>query len=253
MQKLYPEFNIPVNGTEHEGIWMENFKILTMLVGPKGHATLNNLVNLMQEFAGNHAYYRKLGYKDIIQRGQVWVMSRLKMAMDDFPNLHETITVQTWVTNMVPTSNRHGILFGEDGRYLGSFSSVWALLDLNIRRPIRLLDFEVRNREDLAAPCGLAGKVAAEAEYQQVLRFRAAYNDMDMTAHVNNAKYVEWMLNDYCHRNAEQEAKTVEVNYLGEIFADDEVALYLTETGGVHHYEVRRGSDDKVACRGKLY
>jgi medium-chain acyl-[acyl-carrier-protein] hydrolase len=253
MQKLYPEFQIPTLGTEHEGIWMEQFKILTMLVGPKGHATLNNLVNLMQEFAGNHAYHRKLGYKDIIQRGQVWVMSRLKIAMDDFPDLHENITVQTWVTNMVPTSNRHGILFGEDGRYLGSFSSVWALLDLNLRRPVRLLDFEVRNREDLIAPCGLAAKVPPQPEYHLVASFIAAYNDMDMTAHVNNAKYVEWMLNDFCRRNPDYEAQNVEVNYLGEIFADDEVNLHLYRQADIHHYEVRRGSDGKVACRGKLH
>jgi acyl-ACP thioesterase len=207
----------------------------------------------MQEFAGNHAYHRNLGYNNIIQRGQVWVMSRMKIELQDYPRLHETMTIQTWVSAMVPTSNRHGELFGQDGRYLGSFSSIWALIDINTRRPVRLTDFDVLNRPDVSATCGLPSRIPDQPEYHEVASFFAAPNDLDMTGHVNNARYVEWMLNDYCRHLPNHEPSSLEVNYLGEIFSDEQVTLHRHATGSDYYYEVRRGADGKTVCRGKLY
>jgi acyl-CoA thioesterase FadM len=77
---------------------------------------------------------------------------------------------------------------------MGSVSTLWLVLDLGRRRPVRLPESvtarmgELSIGENPARSADLESPAAAERE----LRFTVRRSDLDLAGHVNNTSYVGW-------------------------------------------------------------
>jgi medium-chain acyl-[acyl-carrier-protein] hydrolase len=238
---------------EREGIWTENFRIQAAMVDPHTVATIPALANLFQEVANNHAFSRQLDFFNMRERGLFWVLNRFRMQIIRYPAWRDTITLQTWVSAMMPFSHRHLAVYDAENQPLVHATTIWIPLDFHTHRPRRLDNFEVL-LNDRNNPCPLPDKLPAPADPVLSTTYTVAYSDLDMLGHVNNVQYMRWFLDDH-FRDAQAPTVTeLSMHYLAEAFHGDVVHIFkTTEANKSAAYELRRASDGVALCRGLIY
>ncbi len=236
---------------EINGIWTETFKIRTFMADKNLEATLPSIGNLLQDTAGNHATFRKLGYFDLIEKNMFWVLNRLKIDMLRFPKWSEEISIQTWVSEMQPFSHRHFVLTDANGQVIGCGFSLWVPIDSVTHRHKRLTSFDIQI-VDKQTLCGIPPKLPDTEGVEYSSERRVEYSDLDVLNHVNNVKYVEWILNDYYKNWGTDKYNALEINYLDECLSDDGVVILGKKESENMFYVLRRLRDNKEVCRARL-
>ena len=238
---------------EQNGVWSEDIKIRAFMVDRKREANVVAIQNMCQEVAGNHANFRQLGFEGMQVRGLAWVLNRLKIKVFQFPKWTETVTVKTWVSQMQPFSHRHFqiILPDTEGVILANIYTIWIPIDVVTKRPKRVVDFEMPLHE-VVYDCEIPEKfVFTEGGIFSSER-QVQYSDLDMLGHVNNAKYVEWLLDDFYKNNNYGKPKILEINYLGEVFEGATVQIYAQKEEREVVYTVKNKEDGREVIRAKL-
>ena len=155
----------------------------------------------LQETAVNHANAARLGYNELIRLNLAWVLTRQLVKLYKIPKLNEKVTVETWAAGMTDTiAVRDFNILNKEQEILGICRSSWMLIDLKMRRPVRIPE-EMRNllpksperlREDIVLDkIPLSENTEGKSSTYQVV-----YSDLDMNHHVNNINYLRWVLDD---------------------------------------------------------
>ncbi len=198
---------------EQGGIWKESFKVMAYMVDQQRELTISMLCNLLQEVAGNHANYRKLGFFDMQANNRFWVLNRLRLHIHEYPIWLDNIEIHTWVSMMRgPFSNRHFAVF-KNGKQLASTFTFWVAIDSRTHKPVRINSEEVIVLADKIADCGPAEKLNPFDQGKILGEYTVQASDIDMLGHVNNVKYTEWLLNKV---QLNEQIKKMEINYLKE-------------------------------------
>ena len=98
-----------------------------------------------------------------------------------------------------------------------------------------------------------AGRVPGRDRINTGREFEVRYSDIDVNAHVNNARYLGWLLDSYPpehHRKAE--LASCEVNYLGEAGCGDRVLLRTTHLDDQQDLQSVQLSGGPEICRARL-
>lgn len=216
-------------------IWEEKFRVLSYDSDPAGRASLAALYAFLLESAGDHATAGGFGFKDMLSRGLIWVLTRFKLVVDRYPRFGDTIKVETWA------KGRDGLFYTRDyflrdaaGATLGRATSSWAVLSSTTHRPEARDIFieEFPHRPDRHALEEKLEKLPAVESPDSVGEYRVRFSDLDFNRHVNAMRYVEWMLNGLePETRLTRTTRSLEVNYLAETFLGDEVRI-LTKTAG---------------------
>lgn len=203
---------------ENNGEWTEAFKIRTFMTDKSLEATMTTIGNLFQDAAGNHANFRKLGYHDMKEQNMFWVLNRLKIQMIRFPKWLEDVNVSTWVSEIQPFSHRHFIMTDTQGKDIGCGYSLWTPIDTITHRIKRLTNFDTPLVDKITL-CGTSHKLPDADKVELSSEKLAKFSDLDFLGHVNNVKYVEWMLNDYYRNWGEDKFSSLEINYLNDVYS----------------------------------
>jgi acyl-ACP thioesterase len=226
---------------EKEGIWSESFKVMAFMVDQQRRMTSPMLCNLLQEVAGNHANFRKLGFFDMQAQNRFWVLNRLRLEIEEYPLWLDEIEVQTWVSMMRgPFSNRHFAVF-KNGKKIASAFTFWVAIDSITHKPVRINSQEVIVLEDKIADCGPAEKLEPFQDGQILGNYKVQASDIDMLGHVNNVKYTEWVLNIV---SLNKPIQLLEINYLKETDLGKETNIYSNE----NNFAIRSAADGQDIC-----
>ncbi len=237
---------------EINGVWTETVMIPSFMVNKNLEATFVTIGNLFQEVAGNHAIYRKLGYFDLKEQNMMWVLNRLKIQMVRFPKWRETMTIKTWVSEMLPFSNRHYLLQNTEGGDIGYGSALWIPIDSTTFRPKRVtIDDNFLLIKEL--PCGLPSKLSEVLDAELSSKRQVEYADIDFLSHVNNVQYISWILDDFYAQWGACHYKTLEINYLNQCSERDSVSIFYKKAENELFYSLKRNSDNKEICRAHFY
>lgn len=164
---------------------------------PHGRLEVPILCKLLQEAATIHAAELGVSVESLIDGGCAWVLSRMHLVMERWPVADDQVVIETWpeALNRLTTERRFEIRDG-DGRLFGSAMTLWLVLDLERRRPIRvpsrIVDALARHKvgDQPARPEKLEAPDPAEFETE----FTVRRSDLDLADHVNNTSYVEWLV-----------------------------------------------------------
>jgi medium-chain acyl-[acyl-carrier-protein] hydrolase len=250
---------------EQNGIWSEDFTIRAFMVDKHREANLFTLLNLCQEAAGNHAHFRQLGYVDMQARGMAWVLNRLKIKVFQYPKWMEWVTVKTWVSQMQPFSHRHFQIslpnlgenmdgasqYNREGDILANAYSIWIPIDIVNKRPKRLPNEDIP-LTNLIYDCEMPKKLRNTEGLTFSSDREVKASDLDMLGHVNNAKYVEWLLDDLVNKGIETKPHALEINYLGEVFEKSIAQFFSKKTDNEVFYTVKNGLEEKEVCQAKF-
>ncbi|REL37686.1 acyl-[acyl-carrier-protein] thioesterase [Rhodohalobacter sp. SW132] len=174
----------------------EPFVIRSYEVDGTGKVTLPCIADYFQEAAGKNAHDLHFDISDLQEKGATWVLFRLHIKIETFPERWQHVSVNTW-----PSSGdgirafRDYELVDESGERLGVGVSQWMVLNMENRRPMRMpkeilemgLDVDKHMLPVDKDPFGTIDRPDIEKEIS-VSRY-----DFDMNNHVNNVKYIEWM------------------------------------------------------------
>jgi medium-chain acyl-[acyl-carrier-protein] hydrolase len=245
--------------SEMKKSWEDEYSIPFGEVDTKNEVFLPTLWNLMQETAWNHATHLKLGYSDLADQKYFWVLSRLSIYMDEYPGWGEKIKVKTWLAGMGRLfALRYFSIINPTGKTISTAKSAWLVLDLKSRRPQRIgpLFKKVLPLLDHPAEEEEPEKIPDAVHPREENLFKVRYSDLDMHHHVNNTKYIEWVLDHYpfeMHRK--YHIHTFEINFLAEASHGDEISIHSEPSGDsppAFLHSVFRKRDGRELCRAKI-
>lgn len=225
---------------------------------------LGHLGNHMLNAADFHSNDRGYGMNYLNPLHKTWVLSRLVIEMERYPEAYERFNIKTWVEGaMRYFTDRDFAVTDTVGRPYGYGRSVWALIDTDSRQPTDILSIHdglINSYIDTETPCPIAKssrvKMSADAEYVRTVQ--TCYSDVDVNGHINSVKYIEhiidlWPLDWFrTHRIAR-----FEIAYVAESHGGDNLLFYREKSGDdewcVRVMKQAPESDDKVeVCRSKV-
>lgn len=224
------------SNTERKWAWTDEYSISSYEVAADSKATLYTLGKFMQETAYNHANHLEFGYAQLKEKNLFWVLSRLLIKIGRYPGWGEKIQIRTWPTGVERLfAFRDFLILDEGGAPIGAAGSAWLVLDAVKRRPQRPGDLKLLMEKSSLFPQERAlenrpEKIADLSAPEEGPVFPVRYSDLDLYDHVNNAKYMQWILDGYpMQMHREFEVTDFEINFLSESKMGDEISIQ-TET-----------------------
>ncbi|MEX0844961.1 MAG: acyl-ACP thioesterase domain-containing protein [Balneolaceae bacterium] len=209
----------------------ESFKIRANEVDAEGNCTLPAICSLFQEIAGNHALLLNFDITQLHEQNLTWVLHRMDIKIDRYPEWRETITIETWpAAGDALRAYRNYRIFGENGEQIGRSLSYWMMINMETRRPARMpkevLDLRLSDIDHVIPVKTTRLKPFDEADTE--IHFTVRKSDLDMNRHVNNARYVEWMLETYPDNQASQ-IHEIDIIFMQESIAGDKIISQQTQ------------------------
>ena len=184
--------------------------------------------------------------------------------MEEMPAQYETFSVDTWVENVYRLfTDRDFAIYGKDGKVYGYARSVWAMINLDTRKPADLLTLHgdrIVDYIETEKPCPIEkpGRIKV-GSCMPVRSVEMYYNDIDINGHVNSIKYMEHVLDLFPKEwYAGHVIRRFEMAYVAESYFGDVLSFFREENAdGTIDIEVRKnvGGDNaegEVVCRSKI-
>lgn len=229
-----------------------------------GKLFMGVLGNHLLNCAGFHSTERGFGMAALNESNYTWVLSRLAIEMEDMPAQYEEFTVDTWVENVYRLfTDRNFSIYGKDGKVYGYARSVWAMINMDTRKPADLLSLHGGDIVDYietekACPIEKPGRIKVGG-CMPVRSVDVYYSDIDINGHVNSIKYIEHVLDLFSKDwYAGHAIRRFEMAYVAESYSGDTLSFFREESGdGTYDIEVRKNvggenPEGEVVCRSKL-
>ncbi len=232
----------------------EKFTIRANEVDLNGNVTLKSICSFFQEVAGNNAKALNFDITDLHEDDRTWVLHRMDIKIDSFPKWRDTITIETWpAAGDALRAYRNYRILDDDGNELGSCLSYWMMLNLKTRRPVRMteeiLNTRLSNREHVLEV--KSNRIPAIIEPKDKIRFNVRRSDLDMNNHVNNATYIDWMLESISSKEASS-IQSFDIIYMNESLEGD--IIYASSEIGENGYRRLQltNQDDKTIALAEV-
>lgn len=237
-------------------VWKNNYTIHSYQVDVKSKATLLALGQLLQESAWQHAEHLGLGFCQLQEKNFIWVLARQLIRVSSYPSWGDTIEVHTWPTGKDRMfCYRDFRIIDSRGSIVAEASTTWFVMDLSTRKPQKTVHYyhlELPEEVEFVFPSRLKRLESLGSENFTRL-IKVSYGDLDMHGHVNNLKYVEWIINclplEFLSTHILRE---IQVNYMSEGSYGDEIAVSCEKKGKTSFFHrIMRNPESMEICRGR--
>ena len=202
-----------------------------------------SILSYMQILADNHAEMLCCSQRDMEKENHVWVIARLRVDMQRYPQYGDTVSIKTWPG--FPdrlTFPRYFHFADESGSILGSATSKYMLIDMATHAFLKPADSDVYRMIDCL--CADENPQPERIRLKSATRssvFRVpAFSDIDMNHHMNNARYAEWVCDLFSTAHFETRAlQKLQINFVSDGIEGQEIALDVEE------------DDDSFVVRGE--
>ncbi|XP_057972848.1 palmitoyl-acyl carrier protein thioesterase, chloroplastic-like [Malania oleifera] len=197
---------------EDRFVYRQTFVIRSYEIGPDETATMETLMNLLQETALNHVKSSGLagsGFgatREMSLRKLIWVVTRIHIQVEKYSSWGDVVEVDTWVDAAGKNGMRRDWLIRDykTQRIITRATSTWVIMNRETRRLSKIPE-QVRaelkpfyfNRVVIPTTEKLDSKIdKLNDETAQIIQSGLAprWSDMDANQHVNNVKYIGWIL-----------------------------------------------------------
>lgn len=231
-------------------VWNETFRVHTYETDRLGNLSLPMLCGYLQESASLHANHLKWGYEDLGKQDQLWVLNAMWLKIHRIPHWQDEVQVATW------PSGRQGLRYLRDfsvrdqqGHFCVSAATSWVIIDQEKRRPVRMnFEFEYPPREKICE--SRPGKIEVADSLDNVKEVQTTYDDLDIQNHVNNLRYIQWMMaaipSDF---RMDYDIDTFEINYLAETNINQSIQVLHRQMEPLQWVHELQNHEGKAVCR----
>ncbi|CAN6902673.1 unnamed protein product [Brassica oleracea var. botrytis] len=247
-------------------VFRQNFSIRSYEIGADRSASIETVMNHLQETALNHVKSAGLlenGFgstPEMFKKNLIWVVARMQVVVDKYPTWGDVVEVDTWVSQSGKNGMRRDWLVRDcnTGEIVTRASSLWVMMNKLTRRLSKIPE-EVRGEiepyfvnsdpviaEDSRKLTKLDDKTA---DYVRS-GLTPSWSDLDVNQHVNNVKYIGWILESAPAGMLEsQKLKSMTLEYRREC-GRDSVLQSLTAVSGCDVGNL--GTAGEVECQHLL-
>ncbi|MBB6480386.1 acyl-[acyl-carrier-protein] thioesterase [Spirochaeta isovalerica] len=191
---------------------------------------ISSIFNYMQDIAAKHADELGVGYHVLQEKKIFWVLSWAKVEIEGpLPSYGESLTIETWA------KGKHRLFYMRDfllrnnaGEIIIRGTSAWLLLDAETKRltDLNRMGLDLPAFPDEHALEEYPGKFDFHGGEAQISKRKVLYSDIDINKHVNNSRYIEFILDCYNYREHETgQVKALTISYKGETHFMDELEI----------------------------
>nr|GMC68666.1 palmitoyl-acyl carrier protein thioesterase, chloroplastic [Ipomoea batatas] len=191
-------------------VFRQNFSIRSYEIGADRTASIETMMNHLQETALNHV--KTVGImgdgfgstQEMCKKNLIWVVSKMQVIVDRYPAWGDLVEVDTWVAASGKNGMRRDWLLRDfyTGDTLMRASSVWVMMNKETRRLAKMPDevkTEIGRHFSDRAPIveedsRKLPKLNDEAADCILTGLTPKWSDLDVNQHVNNVKYIGWIL-----------------------------------------------------------
>ncbi|KAK8936243.1 hypothetical protein KSP39_PZI013152 [Platanthera zijinensis] len=188
----------------------QNFSIRSYEIGADRTASIETLLNHLQETALNHV--RVAGLMDdgfgatpeMSKRNLIWVVAKMHVFVEQYPSWGDVVQVDTWVGSSGKNGMRRDwhVIDCRTGGTVVRATSVWVLMNKNTRKLAKMPD-EVRAE---IGPYFIERTAVVDEDSRKLPKLdddtahhvqkglTPRWGDLDVNQHVNNVKYIGWIL-----------------------------------------------------------
>jgi acyl-ACP thioesterase len=165
--------------------------------GPGASRAAVSLFSLLQRAAAEHAEALGVGGDALRRDGLAWILVQWSLEIFSLPEAGSTVRIETWPSGYTDRIVRRDFFVDSpSGVRIGRATSHWAILDLARRRPVQMPG-PVRSLTTTAREAALDAPLSRlpapdPPAFTQSVRVTAEH--LDANGHVNNVRYVEWLL-----------------------------------------------------------
>lgn len=181
-----------------ENYFDKQFELRYFEMNKLGVATPTIILALLEETAADHCYSIDHSLFDLVKKNVGWVLVSGVLQIDRYPDYKEKITIRTWLSSYSSIKGyRENIIFDEKQQIIGRARGLWVFFDIEKRKPIpifkdikekwRFYDKECINKN-------IKKKIEPINFLDDAKQFKVNRFDMDMNKHVNNIRYLQWVI-----------------------------------------------------------
>lgn len=239
--------------SDYATVWTEPFRVRAYEAGPDERVSVLSVCNLFQEAAGEQARAHGLDVFALPAGPATWVLSRLRLVVDGpLPRLRDAVTVDTWPSARDGLrAHRDFVLRDAGAAALVRATSVWFLLDVGRRRPVRLPPAMDHFLPPPGVPRALTldgeAPPAAPAAPERTERFAVRHADLDRVGHANHVRVVEWALEAVPEAvRAAHRLAALDVVFQTEAVVGDTAVSACGPEGGTFAHHITRETDGRT-------
>ena len=156
---------------------------------------LSSFFKLMQDIATEHAEVLDIGKSQTIDKGLYWVITRIELDIIKMPKYLETVVLKTYPGDDLKfIFPRYFQLEDLKGHVLIRASSTWMVLNKENHRPSlnpfngkRIPPEHYEGELNMPSKC-----ISSDVSLVETRKVR--YSDVDLNGHLNNTKYIDYIL-----------------------------------------------------------
>ncbi|WP_461183152.1 acyl-[acyl-carrier-protein] thioesterase [Virgibacillus kimchii] len=196
----------------------------------KKNLKLSTLFNYFQDVASDAATNLGAGINKLqTSHGVAWILMRIRVDITRLPQWGEEIVIETWPLEPKRLEfERDFLVKDQNGDIIIRSISSWVIMDLEERKLKRSesigLTYPV-NIEERAID-GKLGRPRKNGPLETVYKRMIGYSDVDFNGHLNNAKYVDFLLDCFpIETHMKSRVKSLEVNFVNEVLPGETIVL----------------------------
>lgn len=150
----------------------------------------------MGETSSYHSDSLGVGVKELRMKNYGWMLNRWRVKIYRYPVVKEKIVVETWTSSFDKFyATREFKIYDVNNNEIGKATTLWIFLDINKKRPIRIpKEFnQIYNIVDERLLHDFYD-FSPDFPIEKTIDFHVRKSDIDYNNHVNNVKYLNWIL-----------------------------------------------------------
>ncbi|GFH42576.1 acyl-ACP thioesterase [Lactococcus hodotermopsidis] len=163
-----------------------------------GNIKLPSLFNIALQLSGEQgAILNRSDQWTKAHYNYTWIVVEYEVDIQRLPVFNETMTIETFAkTYNKFFCYRDFIFYAENGDELLKISSTWVLIDVDTRKVAHVEDEIVAPYQSEKIKRIIRGHRFRELKLEPTCErnYFVRFNDIDQNGHVNNSKYLDWMI-----------------------------------------------------------
>ena len=209
------------------------------------------VMDMFQNAACMHTDLLGCGMDDMLERGLMWAVMKLRFRALREPELYQKVRVITWPLRPDRISFRREFrIEDESGKRLIEGTSEWVLMHSAERRIMRVSGVYPESESFLNDSCfdQKLGKVENFTEEDAGYTIIPGFSDIDRNGHVNNARYADYVL-DAVAPDQEKMTERFDIDFHREVLIGERLTLFKKQDGS--NLLLKGMSGDKImfSCR----
>ena len=218
-------------------------------------ASLTSMCDYILQAASEDATSIGAGIEFLYSKSLAWVIMRMSIKMERYPNQLENITISTWVESIDKLMVRRNMtIYGEDNEIIGNAITYWCIINFKTRVSDDCRQFSDFFSTIEPIPSAISSPQRIRAfDGDVIASHRVKYSHIDFNEHTSTTKYISWMMNaiDY-NKIKTQTPNALDMNFLNESRYNDLVNIICKEESDSISFHLTDNDTSKSICTAKI-